>query len=129
MINNKDREVLIREAAQRFRKNIRGGFEIIHALDIYTKEVTKIVEHALSDKWISVERFMDEIDADDAGMEWLSAYIDDSDKLTNVVHDGEGGKTVTMWKSNKPVAMYTVLRDELNWSVLIMQPLPSPPQE
>ena len=69
-----------------------------------------------------MKRFLDQIDADSKGYDWLSAWIEDNegaaDRIESSNHENNGRTTVA-WSGNKPVAMFTVIRDQLNWSILI----------
>lgn len=71
-----------------------------------------------------MQRFRDQIDADAAGYAWLHKWVEDyegiADYIDSANHEGEGGRTVTAWLNNKPVAMFTVVRDQMNWSILII---------
>jgi hypothetical protein len=70
-----------------------------------------------------MQRFRDQIDADAAGYAWLHKWIEDypgiADSIEATNHEGNG-RTVVAWLNNKPVAMFTVLRDQMNWSILII---------
>ena len=69
-----------------------------------------------------MKRFLDQIDADSKGYDWLSAWIEDNegaaDRIESSNHENNG-RTAVAWSGNKPVAMFTVIRDQLNWSILI----------
>ena len=71
-----------------------------------------------------MQRFRDQIDADEAGYTWLHKWLDDNkgiaDHIESVNHQGEGGRTVVAWLNHKPVAMFPVVRDFMNWSILII---------
>ncbi len=71
-----------------------------------------------------MERFRDQIDADEEGWRWLRAWVEDNegvaDRIESANHEGNG-RTVVAWLGNKPVAMFTVLRDIMNWSILIIE--------
>ena len=67
-------------------------------------------------------RYLDQIVADEIGYKWLYTWIDDNedvaDRIESSNHENDG-RTVVAWAGNKPVAMFTIIRDQLNWSILI----------
>ena len=69
-------------------------------------------------------RYHDQIIADEIGYKWLHTWIEDNDgaadRIESSNHAGDG-RTVVAWLGNEPVAMFTVLRDQLNWSILITE--------
>jgi hypothetical protein len=64
---------------------------------------------------------MDQIDADRAAIEWLESRPD-IDEIRWHNHENPG-RTGSAWQNGRLVAVTTVLRDDLNYSVLVCHDL------
>lgn len=67
------------------------------------------------------QRFMDQIDADRAAIAWLESRPG-IEQIRWHNHEYPG-RTGSAWCAGKLVAMTTVLRDDLNYSVLVLTDL------
>ena len=70
------------------------------------------------------EVFMDQGKAEREGFEWLHALIrattiTASDEITTHPYEKTNGCTVIAWRDNRPIAIFTVVRDAFNYSILL----------
>ena len=70
------------------------------------------------------EVFMDQGDAERAGFSWLRTLVEAtsataSDEITTHPYEKTNGCTVIAWRDNRPIAIFTVVRDAFNYSILL----------
>jgi hypothetical protein len=70
------------------------------------------------------QRFIDELDATNAGMAWLrkTAGPLGAERIDTFSREGSGG-VCSAWKGNELLAYFVVVRDLLNWSIVVTHEL------
>jgi hypothetical protein len=70
------------------------------------------------------KRFIDELDATNAGMTWLrkTAGPLGAERIDTLSGEGSGG-VCSAWKGNELLAYFVVVRDLLNWSIVVTHDL------
>ena len=70
------------------------------------------------------KRFIDELEATNAGMDWLrkAAGLLGAERIDPLSGEGSGG-VCSAWKGNELLAYFVVVRDMLNWSIVVTHDL------